>query len=53
MIKAGSERTWEEIGYLAYYFHWSLDDLLDLPHHMRDRFVRQVSAINEAESDLE
>lgn len=38
---------WEEITYLGYHLHWSLDDLLDLEHRDRRYLVRQVAALNE------
>lgn len=38
---------WEEIAYLGYHLHWSLDELLDLEHRDRRYLVRQVAALNE------
>lgn len=40
-------RIWEEITYLAYHLHWSLDSLLDLEHRDRLRMVDFVSALND------
>lgn len=40
------DRLYAEIAYLGYYLHWSRDDLLDLDHHERQRFVAEVSALN-------
>jgi hypothetical protein len=31
---------------VAYYLHWSRDDILDLDHAERQRFVAEVSALN-------
>jgi len=36
----------EEIAYVAYHFHWPLDDILDLEHPARQRFVTEISRIN-------
>jgi hypothetical protein len=36
----------EEIAYVAYHFHWPLDDILDLEHPQRQRFVAEISRIN-------
>jgi hypothetical protein len=36
----------EEIAYVAYHFHWPLDDILDLEHPTRQRFVAEISSIN-------
>ncbi len=40
------DRLYEEVAYLAYHFHWSLDDILDLEHPMRRRFVAEIANIN-------
>lgn len=40
------DRIHEEVAYLAYHFHWSLDDLLDLEHADRLRYVAQVARLN-------
>jgi hypothetical protein len=37
----------EETAYLAYYFHWPLDQILDLEHPIRQRFIAEVSSIHE------
>ncbi|MBU6278116.1 MAG: hypothetical protein KGN78_02615 [Actinomycetales bacterium] len=49
-MTVGADRLWEEIGFLAYYLHWSFDDLLSLTHSVRRRLLTQVSALNQAES---
>jgi hypothetical protein len=36
----------EEVSYVAYHFHWSLDDLLDLEHVDRRLFVAEIDRIN-------
>ncbi|GAB3116972.1 hypothetical protein GCM10027160_26770 [Streptomyces calidiresistens] len=40
-----TDRLHEEIAYLAYHFHWGHAELLDLEHHDRIRYVRQVAAL--------
>jgi hypothetical protein len=47
------ERLWDEIGYVAFHFHWSLDDLLDLDHANRSRFVRQIEHLARADRTSE
>ena len=39
-------RLHEEVAYVAYHLHWSLDDILDLEHPQRLRFVNEIAAIN-------
>ena len=46
----GTDRLWEEIGFLAYYLHWPLDEILGLTHDIRRRLLTQVSALNREES---
>jgi hypothetical protein len=35
----------EEVAYLAYHLHWPLDDLLDLEHADRRRWVDEVARV--------
>ncbi len=39
------DRLHEEIAYVAYHFHWSLAEILDLEHQTRLRFVDEIGAI--------
>lgn len=41
------ERLFEEIAYVAYHFHWPLGEILDLDHELRQRFVQEISRIND------
>ena len=41
-----ADRLYEEVAYVAYHFHWPLDDLLDLEHAERRRFVDEIARIN-------
>jgi len=43
----------EEVGYVAYHFHWSLDEILNLEHADRLQFVREISNINRRLSEEE
>jgi hypothetical protein len=40
------DRLYEEVAYVAYHFHWRLDDILDLEHPVRRRFVDEIGRIN-------
>jgi hypothetical protein len=40
------DRLYEEVAYVAYHFHWSLDDILDLEHPVRQRFTQEIGRIN-------
>ena len=47
------DRLFEEIAYIAYHFHWSLDEILDLEHPLRRRFVSEIARINQRLADAE
>lgn len=40
-----TDRIHEEIAYIAYHFHWSLENILDLEHRDRRRFTEQIAAL--------
>jgi hypothetical protein len=40
------ERIFQEVAYIAYHFHWSLDDLLDMEHRERQLWIKEISTIN-------
>ncbi|MER7789720.1 MULTISPECIES: DUF6760 family protein [unclassified Streptomyces] len=40
-----ADRIHEEIAYIAYHFHWSLEDLLDLEHRDRRRYAQEIAAL--------
>ncbi|MBW4720268.1 DUF6760 family protein [Saccharothrix obliqua] len=41
-----AERLLEEVAYVAYHFHWTREEILDLEHHERRRWVEQIARIN-------
>lgn len=41
-----ADRLYEEVAYVAYYFHWPMDDILDLEHPVRHRFVEEIARLN-------
>jgi hypothetical protein len=47
-VTYGEERLFEELAYVAYHFHWPLDEIVDLEHPLRQRFVEEIAAINRA-----
>ncbi|MEV6793627.1 DUF6760 family protein [Streptomyces sp. NPDC051320] len=40
-----TDRVHEEIAYIAYHFHWSLEDILDLEHRDRRRYADQIATL--------
>jgi hypothetical protein len=47
------ERLYEEVAYVAYHFHWGLDEVLDLEHSDRQRFIDEIARINRRLSEEE
>lgn len=40
------DRLFKEVAYVAYHFHWSRAEILDLEHAERRRFVSEIAEIN-------
>lgn len=40
------DRLYQEMAFLAYYLHWSSNELMTLDHFERRRWCREVSSIN-------
>lgn len=40
------EQLYEEVAYIAYYFHWPLEHILELEHAERRQWVEEVAKIN-------
>lgn len=45
-----TDRLHEEIAYVAYHFHWSMAEILDMEHPDRRRYVEEIGRINTAVS---
>lgn len=46
-----SEALSEEVAYIAYHFHWPREEILELEHWERHKWVREISKINKRISD--
>lgn len=44
-VRSGGE-LFCQTSYIGYYFHWPEDDILDLPHIDRERYMKEISKIN-------
>ena len=40
-----AETIYEEVAYVAYHFHWSREEILDLEHAERARYVDQIGRL--------
>lgn len=45
-MRTGAQRLYEEITYVAYHLGWSLEEIADLEHPVRRRFIEQIASIN-------
>ncbi len=46
MTTYATGRLYEEVAYVAYHFHWNLDESLDLEHPVRRQFIDQIGRLN-------
>jgi len=40
------DRLYEEVAYIAYHFHWSLEEIVNLEHAERQRWAEEIGKIN-------
>jgi hypothetical protein len=45
-VTYAAEQLYSEVAYVAYHFHWSREEILDLEHPERRRFVDEIAALN-------
>jgi hypothetical protein len=46
-VTYAADRLYEEVAYVAYHFHWGRDEILDLEHAERQRFVTEIGQLVE------
>jgi hypothetical protein len=51
MTRYPSERLREEVAYLALHLHWSYAEVMRLDHAERQRWVAEVSRINQRRNE--
>ncbi len=47
MISYPLDRIYEEVAFIAYHFHWSHDAIMNLEHRERQKWVKEISRINQ------
>ena len=45
------DRLYEEVAFIAYYFHWDPGQIMNLPHGDRRLWCEQISGINKQLGD--
>ncbi len=46
-----SDKLYEEAGFIAYYMHWSREEIMNLSHLERIRWCGEISKINRKLND--
>ena len=46
------DRLYEEVAYVAYYFHWPPEQILEMEHGERQKWVEEIAKINRQLTDL-
>jgi hypothetical protein len=45
-VTYATDQLFEEVAYVAWHFHWSFEELLDLEHGVRRRLVEEIDRLN-------
>jgi hypothetical protein len=45
-VTYATDRLMDEVAYVSYHYHWSLDTVLDLEHPDRHRFIQAIGQFN-------
>ncbi|GAA1976224.1 DUF6760 family protein [Kitasatospora viridis] len=40
-----TDRLYQEVAYIAYHFHWGQDEILDMEHRDRRRYVEEIAGL--------
>ncbi len=51
MIRYPLEKLYEEVAFIAYHFHWSFDEIMNMEHKERQKWVEEISKINQQLSE--
>jgi hypothetical protein len=41
------EQLPQEVAYIAYHFHWSKEEIMEMSHLERHRWVKEIARINQ------
>jgi hypothetical protein len=45
------DRLYEEVAFVAYHFHWGHEDIMNMEHGERQKWVDEISRINRLLND--
>jgi hypothetical protein len=40
------EQLYQEVAYIAYHFHWPVNDIFEMEHNERHIWLREIARIN-------
>jgi hypothetical protein len=40
------DKLFQEAAFIAYHFHWSKDEILEMPHSERHQWIKEISDVN-------
>ncbi len=46
-MTTAEQRVYEEVAFIAYHFHWSYADIMNMDHRERRRWCDEISKINQ------
>lgn len=46
MIGCPLDQLYKEAAFIAYYFHWEHDEIMEMPHAVRKKWCEEISRIN-------
>jgi len=46
MMSYPLDRIYEEVAFIAFHFHWSYEDIMNMEHRERQRWIEEISRIN-------
>lgn len=47
VVSYPSDLLYEEVAFIAFHFHWSHEEILNLDHRSRQRWMSEISRINQ------
>jgi hypothetical protein len=53
MIGYPLDQLYKEVAFIAYYFHWGNEEIMNMPHEERRRWCDEISDINKRLSERE
>ncbi|MGB3457904.1 MAG: DUF6760 family protein [Halobacteriota archaeon] len=40
------DKIYEEVAFIAYHFHWSFEEIMNMEHRERRRWCEEISKVN-------